>query len=332
MEIENILVILLIISIGLLLVLYCINMNKITYIRGSHEEHKTMNNNSKFIKELWYSNNRNDLLRLFSLLIYYGIPGKRIVKLLKQYSKKNMTDFKIMKNLKIISDKEMKKVKKKIVNKKVNINIPSREQKRAKEILSVLKENGITKQKGPYLDIGASDGKITNEVGKIINLNKKDIHGVDIKQWVGSDHIIDKSINKRINFKYINLSGDGKNIIPYKDNSFNFITILQALHHFENLYDMMSEINRVCKKGGIILIREHNAEKISTHKLIDIEHLLYGIISDNLSIELYKNNYYGKYRTMTEWDVMFKNYGFSCLYKQHKNNPTKHYYALYTKN
>ena len=332
MEVENILLILLIISIGLLVVLYVINMNKIKYSGGSSKVHKTMDNNSTFIKELWHSDNKNDLLRLFSLLIYYGIPRKRIVKLLNQYSKKNMTDFKIMKNLKIISDKEMRKIKKNIVNKKNNITIASREQKRAKEILSVLKNNGITKQKGPYLDIGANDGKITSEVGKIIDLNKKDIHGVDIKQWVGSDNIIDENINKRINFKYINLSGDGKNIIPYRDNNFNFITILQALHHFENLYDMMGEISRVCKKGGIVLIREHNAEKISTHKLIDIEHLLYGIISDNLSIELYKNNYYGKYRTMNEWDDIFNNYGFSCLYKQHKNNPTKHYYALYIKN
>lgn len=330
MEVENILVILLIISIGLLLI-YFINMNKIKYSGGSSEVYKTMDNNSKFIKELWYSNNRNDLLWLFSLLKYYGISYKRTIYLLKKYSNKNMTDFKIMKNLKIISDKEMKKTKK-VVTKKVDINISSREQKRAKEILSVLKKNGIIKQKGPYLDIGANDGKITSEVGKIINLSKKDIHGVDIKQWVGSDNIINESINKQINFKYINLSGDGKNIIPYKNNSFNFITILQALHHFENLYDMMSEINRVCKKGGIVLIREHNAEKIYTHKLIDIEHLLYGIISDNLSIELYKNNYYGKYRSSIEWDSIFKKYGFNCLYKQHKNNPTKHYYALYIKN
>jgi len=321
------LLILLVISVSVCLYIFS-NKTQTKILGGSNTHHQTMNKSSKFIKEIWKSKDRPKLLWLFLTLKYYGIPYKKMKNLVKQYVKKDMTDFKMINNLKKISSAQLNNKKN---DKKNNTTFTSREMVHADEILLMLKNSGVGNQKGPYLDVGCGDGRITNQTGKVLKLEKKNVYGVDIEQWVGNDNIVSEEINREINFKYINLNNDGKNIIPYKNNKFSFITILQALHHFENLYDMMKEINRVCKKGGTVLIREHNAEEKNTHKLIDIEHLMYGIISDNLSTSIYEDNYYGLYRSSSEWDNIFKRYGFKCMYKFHKDNPTKHYYAVYKK-
>jgi hypothetical protein len=105
--------------------------------------------------------------------------------------------------------------------------------------------------------------------------------------------------------------------------------VLQALHHFENLGLMMKEIQRLSSVGGTVIIREHNADSNNTKMLTDLEHMVYGILYDGLSIDEFVNDYYGVYRSADEWDYMFANYGFKCVHKKQKNNPTKYYYAVY---
>ena len=86
-----------------------------------------------------------------------------------------------------------------------------------------------------YLDIGRPQNDITTLMGKHFKLNKFQIHSIDI--------------NLR----------DGKKI-PYNDSSFDLITCLMVLHKIslENIDSIISEINRVIKPGGILILREHN--------------------------------------------------------------------------
>ncbi|MER3127493.1 class I SAM-dependent methyltransferase, partial [Bacillus pumilus] len=54
--------------------------------------------------------------------------------------------------------------------------------------------------------------------------------------------------------KYLkpNISGE----LPFPENSFDLITCFSALHHIPNVRLVLSELTRVLKPGGIILIRE----------------------------------------------------------------------------
>lgn len=54
--------------------------------------------------------------------------------------------------------------------------------------------------------------------------------------------------------KYIKANASGK--IDFKDNSFDLITAFSVLHHIPNVTYVVSELYRVLKKGGYLLIRE----------------------------------------------------------------------------
>jgi ubiquinone/menaquinone biosynthesis C-methylase UbiE len=277
-----------------------------------------MNITSKYIKYLWYSKNRNELMKLFGALKFYGISTKKIGPFLKSCVEKNKTDFEVMALLHTMIKK---------------VNSPPNEGRdrgvqRGKDVLSLLNDSNISKPK-MYLDIGASDGLITKAIGAVLVIPKSHIHAVDVERWIGQENKVDEEAKDAIHFSFINLVDDKKPIIPYKDNSFDIITVLQALHHFENLGPMMKEIQRLSSIGGTVIIREHNADSKNTKMLTDLEHLFYGILYDGLSIDDFANDYYGVYRSAEEWDSIFANHGFKCVHKKQKNNPTKYYYAVY---
>ena len=55
-----------------------------------------MDANSKYIKKLWYSKNRNQLIKLFAVVKFYGISTKKIGIFLGLCAKQDKTDFVIM--------------------------------------------------------------------------------------------------------------------------------------------------------------------------------------------------------------------------------------------
>lgn len=278
-----------------------------------------MDANSKYIKKLWYSKNRNQLIKLFAVVKFYGISTKKIGIFLGLCAKQDKTDFVIME----------------LINKMVKkANSPpdknrGREEQRGKDVVFLLKSIGRHKPKGMYLDIGSSNGLITKAIGAALGLPKENIYAVDVEQWIGQENKVDEDAKDHINFSFININDEKKSITHYKDGTFKLITILQALHHFENLNQMMKEIQRLSSLGGTIIIREHNTIDKTTQMLTDLEHLIYGILYDGLSIDDFANNYYGAYKSSDEWDAVFEEYGFECVFKTYKTNPTKYYYAVY---
>jgi len=57
---------------------------------------------------------------------------------------------------------------------------------------------------------------------------------------------------KKINYRSPKPSGD----IPFDDRSFDLICCFSVLHHIPNVSHVLSEMTRVTRKGGYILIRE----------------------------------------------------------------------------
>lgn len=82
----------------------------------------------------------------------------------------------------------------------------------------------------------------------------KEIIGLDISQGmleVGKKKILDKKLESKIQM----VLGDGEQI-PYADNYFDVITIAYGVRNFENLDKGLSEVLRVLKPNGLLLILE----------------------------------------------------------------------------
>lgn len=68
-----------------------------------------------------------------------------------------------------------------------------------------------------------------------------------------SDNLVNNKIGN-LTPKYIKPSIDGK--LPFSDNSFDLITCFGTLHHIPNVSFVISELIRVLKKDGYLLLRE----------------------------------------------------------------------------
>jgi ubiquinone/menaquinone biosynthesis C-methylase UbiE len=173
-----------------------------------------------------------------------------------------------------------------------NLTTSNRGYNRAKEI-DILTHKKIKKHY-KYLDIGCNDGSLTNKIAEYFKFEKHNVYGTDIKEWNGISN------NCHIeNMFYIN-ADEPK--LPYPDNFFDLITCFQVLHHSGNINMTISEIKRVLKKGGILVLREHDMNNYIDKEFIDFEHLLYICIEMN---EHSFDKYIGMYKSKKEWRKLF---------------------------
>lgn len=153
-----------------------------------------------------------------------------------------------------------------------------------------------------YLDVGCNDGRLTLKLAKELKI--KEIYGVDVTEI------------KTIDFKFVKVSQDEFQL-PYPDHTFELVTIFQVLHHSKDPSLVIKEVLRVLKKGGVLVLREHDATE-ELKQVIDFEHLLY----EKLDLE----TYIGVYRSMKEWDTLI---GLKPLGQTQPKGPTKCYTKAY---
>jgi SAM-dependent methyltransferase len=157
-----------------------------------------------------------------------------------------------------------------------------------------------------YLDIGCFKGDITNSIVSYFNIPKDCAYGVDIKNYDAD--------NKNFTFMLYD-----KRNLPFDNGYFDLITVFMCLHHIEpkNLNILLSDISRVMKPGGTLIIREHGLNpliKLNTH-LLDVLHEYYDKVLEP-SLDLKWTNNFGKeinnYNTIQYWVELLSKYGFTC--------------------
>ncbi|TNE73782.1 class I SAM-dependent methyltransferase, partial [bacterium] len=102
----------------------------------------------------------------------------------------------------------------------------------SQHIASLLQENC------KILDVGCGDGKIAKSIKSIHP--KIEIEGIDVLVREDCEILVTKF--------------DGVNI-PYPENYFDFILLIDVLHHTEHSNELLKECKRVAKKG--IVIKDH---------------------------------------------------------------------------
>ncbi len=102
------------------------------------------------------------------------------------------------------------------------------------------------------LDVATGTGDLAIEFAKRIKAEK--IVGFDLSEGMLSmarKKVAQTPLEKKVTF----IKGDGE-AMPFKDNSFDVVTVSFGVRNFENLEKGLCEILRVLKKGGLFIILE----------------------------------------------------------------------------
>jgi demethylmenaquinone methyltransferase/2-methoxy-6-polyprenyl-1,4-benzoquinol methylase len=106
------------------------------------------------------------------------------------------------------------------------------------------------------LDVATGTGDFALQA---LELNPDKIVGVDISEGmldVGRKKMATRGLSQKIEMK----SGDSENL-PFSDNIFDAVTVGFGVRNFENLEKGLSEIFRVMKPGGTLVILEFSRPK-----------------------------------------------------------------------
>ena len=101
------------------------------------------------------------------------------------------------------------------------------------------------------LDVATGTGDFAIQA---LTLQPDQVVGIDISEGMlamGRKKLIDRKLAEKVTLKY----GDSENI-PFEENKFDAVTVAFGVRNFENLEKGLSEILRVIKPGGMIVVLE----------------------------------------------------------------------------
>lgn len=176
-----------------------------------------------------------------------------------------------------------------------------------------------------YLDIGCSDGLLTVKIGKLLKLKQDQIYGIDIPEFAS------EPIKPTKGFQFTQYSANDVKL-PFADNTFDLITMLQVLHHVKNPYEMLMEIKRILKPNGILFLREHDRNSKEMDMLIHLQHLFYSQISHKVDYDKYMDTKFERYFSKEAFESLMSGIKFTKIMDEKlgvKNNPTNIYYIMF---
>jgi ubiquinone/menaquinone biosynthesis C-methylase UbiE len=193
--------------------------------------------------------------------------------------------------------------------------------KRYKNILPFFKKNGY------ILDFGSGNG-----YGISILAEKTDnkLMFCDIKNTLKS------GLNYPFTLIKINVP------LPFPENTFDYITCMQVLHHVVDLDLRLKDFYRVLKPGGKLFIREHDINNENIKDLVIQEHLYYETLHKSMMKDLMSLVDFIKYSTIDfkplenifsrySLDQKLNNIGFKKIYHNNFQTITAIYVSVYEK-
>ena len=112
------------------------------------------------------------------------------------------------------------------------------------------------------LDLGGGTGELANFLPRNLEVTIAD----------PSQAMLEKGKEKDFSQKVKHILADGAEL-PFEDNSFEYLTISDALHHFRDVEGALAEAARVLKPGGKVYILEFDPGTLFTKVIIFFEKL-----------------------------------------------------------
>ncbi len=113
------------------------------------------------------------------------------------------------------------------------------------------------------LDLGGGTGELANHLPKNVEVIVADPSEAMLKKGR------QKNFNQQVKFEL----AEGADL-PFADQTFDYITISDALHHFRQVETALSEAGRVLKPGGKLYILEFDPTTFFTKVIIFFEKLV----------------------------------------------------------
>ena len=109
------------------------------------------------------------------------------------------------------------------------------------------------------LDVATGTGDLAIMAAKGKKFTPESITGIDISEGmldIGRKKLKDQGLSDKITLEY----GDSENM-PFKDNTFDAVSVAFGVRNFENLEKGIKELNRVTAKDGKLYILEFSQPK-----------------------------------------------------------------------
>jgi SAM-dependent methyltransferase len=176
----------------------------------------------------------------------------------------------------------------------------------------------IEQQATVFVDIGGEQGDFAHAIAQWKPVQS---YCVEVQNWYSRTH---EPVYMDVEYKYVTT-----NRLPFEDCSIDFVSVLQVLHHVEQVTDMLREIYRVLKDGGLLFIREHDCVCLEDQLTIDIEHKLYeAVLKKNLEfVGLYKAQYFSQRYLFS----LLMSLGFELVNHSVPTGVSKSYQVLFVK-
>jgi ubiquinone/menaquinone biosynthesis C-methylase UbiE len=112
--------------------------------------------------------------------------------------------------------------------------------------------------------------------------------------------------------QWITYSSEGN--IPLREESVDLITLMMVLHHAPDPMHLVSQMYRVLKPGGQVIVRETNANDTNTLGLNGAEIVALNQILDNMLYVVFDPNsgvpMMNNYQPLSYWIHLFQQVGF----------------------
>jgi ubiquinone/menaquinone biosynthesis C-methylase UbiE len=172
------------------------------------------------------------------------------------------------------------------------------------DAIEMLMEMADLRREDTVLDIACGPGLVLCEFAKIAT----EATGIDI-----TENMLTLAKKRQANLKLNNMKWDLGNVteLPYPSNSFSLVITRYSFHHFQEPGKALTEMVRVCKPGGRILVADVILPKEKVKHYDEVETLrddshagalTFEAIEDLLSIHNLKNLKQASYKLHMELD------------------------------
>ncbi len=127
-----------------------------------------------------------------------------------------------------------------------------------KELSSLPKQN----KKVKILDLSCGSGELLQEIGKL-KIRTSELYGIDTSPKM--INVAKKKLPPAIQLKVMDVHR-----LNFPKNYFDYVISTEAFHHYYTQRKALFEMNRVCRKGGKVVVVDINFFFNTVHRVFEI--------------------------------------------------------------